>query len=238
MSGSEITVTASDGGSFSAYVARPAAAKAPGVVVPGVVVIQEIFGVNANIREIADGLAAAGYLAIAPDLFWRQEPGIQLTDQSEGEWKRAFELYQGFDVDKGVGDIAATIATLRADPGHNGKVGAVGYCLGGFLAYLTATRTDADAAVGYYGVAIETKLDEAKAIRGQLMLHVAAKDQFVPPPAQEAIKAGLAGNAHATVHVYEAQDHAFARPGGQHYDKAAADLANSRTLDFFKTRLG
>jgi hypothetical protein len=131
-----------------------------------------------------------------------------------------------------IGDSRATrgeeIATLRADPSHNGKVGAVGYCLGGFLAYLTATRTDADAAVGYYGVAIETKLDEAKAIKGQLMLHVAAKDQFVPPPAQEAIKAGLAGNAHATVHVYEAQDHAFARPGGQHYDKAAADLEQDR----------
>jgi carboxymethylenebutenolidase len=233
MSGSEIQIKANDGGTFSAYVARPKAAKAPGVVV-----IQEIFGVNKNIREIADGLAEQGYIAIAPDLFWRQEPGIQLTDQSEAEWKRAFELYQGFNVDKGVDDIAATIKALRADAGHNGKVGAVGYCLGGFLAYLTATRTDADASVGYYGVAIESKLDEAKNIKGTLLLHVAAKDQFVPPPAQEAIKAGLGGNPKVAIHVYEGQDHAFARPGGQHYDKAAADLANQRTRDFFKANLG
>jgi carboxymethylenebutenolidase len=233
MSGSEIQIKANDGGTFSAYVARPKAAKAPGVVV-----IQEIFGVNKNIREIADGLAEQGYIAIAPDLFWRQEPGIQLTDQSEAEWKRAFELYQGFDVDKGVDDIAATIKALRADAGHDGKVGAVGYCLGGFLAYLTAARTDADASVGYYGVAIETKLDEAKSIKGKLMLHVAAKDQFVPPPAQDAVKKGLGGNPNVTIHVYEGQDHAFARPGGQHYDKTSADLANQRTRDFFKANLG
>ena len=233
MSGSEIKVKAKDGGTFSAYVARPSAAKAPGIVV-----IQEIFGVNANIREIADGLAKAGFIAIAPDLFWRQEPGIQLTDQTEAEWQKAFQLYQGFDVDKGVEDIAATIAALRADPAHNGKVGAVGYCLGGLLAYLTSTRTDADAAVGYYGVGIEGKLDEAKTMHGRLMLHVAAKDQFVPPEAQAAVKAGLAGNPKASVHVYEGQDHAFARPGGQHYDKASADLANGRTLEFFRANLG
>ena len=136
MSGQTTTISTADG-DFSAYVARPSAANAPAVVV-----IQEIFGVNAVMRGITDELAAAGYLAICPDLFWRIEPGIDITDQSEAEWKRAFELYQSFDVEQGVEDIAATIAKARADPGCSGKVGAVGFCLGGLLAFLTGARTD------------------------------------------------------------------------------------------------
>jgi len=148
MSGQTTTITTPDG-EFSAYVARPKADKAPAVVV-----IQEIFGVNAVMRGITDDLAAAGYLAICPDLFWRIEPGIDITDQSEGEWKKAFSLYQAFDVEQGVEDIASTIAEIRGDDGCSGKVGAVGFCLGCLLAYLTGTRTDADAAVSYYGVVI------------------------------------------------------------------------------------
>src|SRR5476651_2038601 len=144
------------GGSFSAYVARPAAAKAPAVVV-----IQEIFGVNAVMRAIADDFAAEGYLAVCPDLFWRIQPGIDITDRTEAEWKKAFELYNAFDVDLGVKDIAAASAHARQDPACAGKVGAVGFCLGGLLAFLSATRTDVDAAVGYYGVGIEKHLAEA-----------------------------------------------------------------------------
>src|SRR5687768_11370490 len=140
-----------EGGDFSAYVARPTAAKAPAVVV-----IQEIFGVNKVMRDITDGLASEGYLAICPDLFWRIEPGIDITDKSEAEWKRAFELFNAFDVDQGVKDIQATITKARADAQCSGKVGAVGFCLGGKLAFLTATRTDVDAAVSYYGVGLES----------------------------------------------------------------------------------
>jgi carboxymethylenebutenolidase len=219
-------------GEFSAYVARPAAAKAPAVVV-----IQEIFGVNAVMRAIADDFAAEGYLAICPDLFWRIEPGVDITDQSEAEWKKAFELYNAFDVDLGVKDIAATIAHVRADPGCAGKVGAVGFCLGGLLAFLTATRTDVDASVGYYGVGIEKHLGEADKLADPLLLHIAQEDQFVPKEAQALIISALKNHPQVEIYTYPGRDHAFARRGGEHYDAADAALAGSRTLALFKKAL-
>ncbi|HEX6859443.1 MAG TPA: dienelactone hydrolase family protein [Caulobacteraceae bacterium] len=229
--GETTTISTADG-QFSAYVARPAAESAPAVVV-----IQEIFGVNAVMRGITDDLAAAGYLAICPDLFWRIEPGIDITDQSEAEWKRAFELYQAFDVEQGVEDIAATIAKVRGHEGCNGKVGAVGFCLGGLLAFLTATRTDADASVAYYGVGIENFVGEAANLAGPLLIHIAEEDQFVPKEAQAAVKQALAGNPKVEIHSYPGRDHAFARKGGEHYDAADAGKANERTLAFFEKNL-
>ena len=226
------TITTPDG-SFSAYVARPA--KSPSAAV---VVIQEIFGVNAVMREITDGLAAQGYLAICPDLFWRIEPGIDITDQSEAEWKRAFELFNAFDVDAGVKDIAATIAAARQDPGCNGKVGSVGFCLGGLLAFLSATRTDVDAAVSYYGVGIDGRVGEADKMTRPLMMHIAEEDGFVSKEAQAKIKAALNGQRLVEIHSYPGLDHAFARRGGQHYDDAGANFAGQRTLDFFRKNLG
>jgi len=230
--GERTTITTSDG-SFSAYVARPQAASAPAVVV-----IQEIFGVNQVMRDITDGLAGQGYLAICPDLFWRIEPGIDITDQSEAEWKRAFELFNAFDVDAGVKDIQATISTIRKDPGCNGKVGAAGFCLGGLLAFLTATRTDADASVAYYGVGIENRVAEAEKLTRPLLLHVAEEDQFVPKPAQTVILQALKDHPNIEIHTYPGRNHAFARPGGEHYDEADARLAGGRTLQFFKKHLG
>jgi carboxymethylenebutenolidase len=232
MSSQSLSIKTPDG-DFSAYVARPAAESAPAIVV-----IQEIFGVNAVMRGIADDLAAQGYLAICPDLFWRIEPGIDITDQSEAEWAKAFELYTAFNVDKGIEDIAATIKTIRANPGCNGKVGAVGYCLGGLLSYLTAARTDIDAAVSYYGVGIDGKLDEATKIKPPILLHVAEKDQFVPAPAQAAMAKVLINGPRLSLYTYPGCDHAFARPGGEHFDAAAAKLANDRTSDFFAKTLG
>lgn len=231
MSGTMTTITTKDG-TFSAYVARPAATKAPAIVV-----IQEIFGVNAVMRAIADDLAAQGYLAICPDLFWRIEPGIDITDQSEAEWAKAFELYTAFNVDKGIEDIAATLATIRADEGCNGKVGSVGFCLGGLLSFLTATRTDIDAAVCFYGVGIENKVDEATSLSRPVMLHVAEEDQFVPKAAQTTLNEALSGNRLVTLHNYVGRDHAFARKGGEHYDAADAALAEQRTLAFFAANL-
>ncbi|WP_421933734.1 dienelactone hydrolase family protein [Phenylobacterium sp.] len=231
MSGETITLTTEDG-QFTAYVARPAAAKAPAIVV-----IQEIFGVNAVMREIADGLAAQGYLAICPDLFWRIEPGIDITDKSEAEWKKAFELFNAFDPDAGVMDIQAVIDRIRADPGCSGKVGAVGYCLGGLLAFLTATRTDADASVGYYGVGIESRVGEVEKLERPLMLHIAEEDQFVPKEAQAVILQALKNHAQVTIHTYPGCDHAFARHGGEHYDADAARHANGRSLAFFQQHL-
>ena len=231
MSGDAITIKGPDG-NFMGYLARPSAGQGPGIVV-----IQEIFGVNKVIRDIADGLAARGFFALAPDLFWRLQPGVQLTDKTEAEWKQARGLMQRFDADKGVQDIQASIDALRAMDGINGKVGAVGYCLGGFLAYLTAARTDADASVGYYGIHIQEKLDEASRIRKPLMLHMAEGDDFVPPPAQAKIQAGLRTNPQVSIHRYPSVNHAFARPGGKHYDHACADLANTRTATFFRQHL-
>jgi carboxymethylenebutenolidase len=229
--GERMTIRTPDG-DFSAYVARPAAAKAPAIVV-----IQEIFGVNQVMRDLTDHYAAQGYLAICPDLFWRIEPDIDITDHSEAEWKRAFELFNAFDVDLGIKDIAAAIAHARQHPAHEGKVGAVGYCLGGLLAFLTGARTDADASVAYYGVGIEQRLSEAEIFTDPVLLHIAEEDQFVPKEAQALIVASLKNNRHVEIFSYPGRDHAFARRGGEHYDAADAALAERRTLDFFAKNL-
>jgi len=221
-----------DGGAFSAYLARPAAAKTPAIVV-----IQEIFGVNQVMRDITDRFASRGFLAVCPDLFWRIEPGVDITDHSEAEWKKAFELYNAFDVDAGVADISATIAQIRRDEACSGAVGAVGYCLGGLLAFLTATRTDVDAAVGYYGVGIESRLAEADKLAEPLLLHMAEEDQFVPKEAQALIVAALKNHPHVQLYSYPGRDHAFARVGGEHYNAADAATANQRTLEFFRKEL-
>src|SRR5499426_2433148 len=149
------TITSFDGDEFDAYLALPASGSGPGVAL-----LQEIFGVNRVMRSIADWYARRGFVVICPDLFWRQERGVQLTDQTEAEWQRAFALYQGLDVDKAVEDAGATLAFLRQHPACMGKVGAVGFCLGGKLAYLLATRYAPDCSIGYYGVGIENALDE------------------------------------------------------------------------------
>ncbi len=229
----EITIKAADGGGFSAYLALPKSGKGPGVVVA-----QEIFGVNAVMRGIADALAAQGYAALCPDLFWRMKPGVQLTDETEADWKLAVGYFGRFDADKGVEDLKSALAVLRKHPACSGKVGAVGYCLGGKLAYLMAARSDVDCSVGYYGVGIQDMLGEAAKIEKPLLLHIAGKDEFVPPPAQAAVKAGLKGNSNVTIYDYPACNHAFARTGGKHYDKQAAGEANRRSAEFFKRHLG
>ncbi|HRJ66612.1 MAG TPA: dienelactone hydrolase family protein [Alphaproteobacteria bacterium] len=228
-----ITINAHDGGSFSAYVARPQG-NGP---FPAVVVIQEIFGVNGVMRGICDNLAKEGYIAICPDLFWRQEPGIDITDRTEEEWKRAFELFNGFDVDLGVEDLKSTLAAARKIDGSNGKAGTIGYCLGGKLAFLMATRSDADANVSYYGVGLDALLGEAGSITKPLLMHIAEKDKFVPPEAQKKILDALLNKAGITLHVYQGVDHAFARIGGEHYDGAMAETANDRTRRHLKAHL-
>ena len=226
------TLKSFDGDEFGAYLALPA-----GGYGPGIVVLQEIFGVNDYMRQVADWYAAHGFVAIVPDLFWRQEPGIQLTDQTKAEWEKAFELYQGLDEAKAVEDSAAAVAFLRQHPACSGHVGAVGFCLGGNLAYLLSVRFKPDCAVGYYGVSIEKALDEAGNLGSPLMLHVAGRDKFCSPEAQKQIHDALDANPLVTIHGYPEQDHAFGRPGGEHYEAAAAELANLRTLEFFVSHL-
>lgn len=229
--GERTTITTEDG-AFSAYVARPGATPAPAVVV-----IQEIFGVNQVMRDVADSLAGQGYLAICPDLFWRIEPGVDITDKTEAEWKKAFALMNAFDLDAGVSDIAATLAHVRKDPGCNGKAGTVGFCLGGQLAFLTACRTDADASVAYYGVGLENRVAEAEKLTRPLLMHMAEEDQFVPKPAQQVILAALKDHPQIEIHTYPGCDHAFAREGGEHFNGEAAKLANGRTFQFFQRTL-
>ncbi|NQW11900.1 MAG: dienelactone hydrolase family protein [Alphaproteobacteria bacterium] len=229
---SNVTITTKDGGQFQAYVAKPATLPAPGLVV-----IQEIFGVNHVMRDLTDGFAAQGYLAICPDIFWRIEPGVDITDKTEAEWQKAFDLFGKFDVDRGVQDLIATLGHLREMDGCTGKAGSVGYCLGGKLAYLMAARSGADANISYYGVGLDELVGEADRITQPYLSHVAEKDAFVPPEAQATFIPVLEANPHATVHVYKGQDNAFARTGGAHYDKEAATLADGRTRNFLKAHL-
>ena len=218
-------------GEFGAYVATPAG-DGPW---PAVIAIQEIFGINAVMREVCDRLADLGFLAVCPDLFWRLEPGIELTDKTPQEWKQALGYMNRFDFDKGMADIQFAIHQIRARADCTGKVGAVGYCLGGHLAYLTSTRTNIDAAAGYYGVNLQARLDESP--KAPLMLHIAQNDSYTPAEARDQVIAALKGHALVTLHVYLGRDHAFARPGGEHFDKADADLANQRTANFLGNHL-
>lgn len=228
-----ITVPSFDRDTFDAYLSLP-----PSHSGPGLVLLQEIFGVNQDMRAIADWYAQHGFVVVCPDLFWRQERGVQLTDQTEAEWQRAFALYQGLDVNNAVADAGAALAFLRQHPACTGKVGAVGFCLGGKLAYLLATRYAPACSVGYYGVGLEDLLAESANLQGHLMLHLAQQDQYCPPAAQAAIHAALDHHALVTIHDYAGQDHAFARVGGAHYNAQAAELANLRTLEFFVRHLG
>lgn len=227
-----ISVTVDDG-AFDCLVERP---DTPGPH-PVVIVLQEIFGVNEGISSIARKYAMKGYIAVAPDLFWRSEPGVQLSEAEEGGWKRAFELYQAFDIDRGVRDIAATIAAVRTLDDASGKVGVTGYCLGGLLTFLSAARTDADAFAAYYGASTDQYLAEVPNIKAPLLYHLAGADEYIGPDAQDAIRAALEPVQNATVYTYAGRNHAFARPNGSHYDEADATLANSRTDAFFLQHL-
>src|SRR6266478_8804843 len=225
------TLKSFDAGEFDAHMSLPASGYGPGIVV-----LQEIFGVNEYMRTVCDWYASHGFVAICPDLFWRQEPGIQLTDRSEAEWQKAFSLYQGLDEAKAVEDSAAAVEFLRKHPAGNGRVGAVGFCLGGNLAWLLSARFKPDCAVGYYGVGIEKTFNEASGLASPLMLHIAGKDDHCPPEAQKQIHAALDSNSLVTIYEYPESEHAFSRRG-RHYDPVAAELAHLRSLEFFVRNL-
>jgi carboxymethylenebutenolidase len=224
-----VTIKSFDGGEFDGYLALPASGYGPGIVV-----LQEIFGVNDHMRNVADWYAAHGFVALCPDLFWRMERGVELTD---AEWEKAIDFYQRLDEAKAVEDSAAALEFLRKHSACSGRVGAVGFCFGGNLAYLLSVRFKPDCAVGYYGVSIEKSLGEANNLGSPLLLHIAGRDQFCPPEAQAQIHATLDSNPLVTVYDYPEMDHAFARPSGEHYDAAAAELANLRSLEFLVNSL-
>jgi carboxymethylenebutenolidase len=226
-----ITIEGRDG-AFGAYMARPKTLPAPAVVV-----LQEIFGVNADIRKTSDELAEQGFLAVAPDLFWRREPGLDLNHWSDAEWKKGLALYAAYDRDKGVRDIVTTADAAGQLEGASGKVGVMGFCLGGLMTFLTAAREKIDAAVAYHGGETEKYLNEADKITAPMLMHLAEEDEFISKEAQTEIKAALSNKPNVEIFSYPGCNHAFARHTGTHYNAAAAAKANGRTWQFLHDHL-
>ncbi len=229
-----ITIKATDNsGSFSAYVVEPANKPAGAVVV-----IQEIFGVNAAMRATCDWIAKMGFIAVCPDLFWRLEPGVDITDKTKAEWDKAIDLMNRFDQAKGIEDLKAALTAARAYPGSNGKAGTIGFCLGGRLAVMMAQQSDADCNISYYGVGLEGLVDQAGSIKKPLLMHIAENDEYVPPEARTKILAGIEDNTQITAHVYPAVNHAFARVNGINENIRAATIANGRSAELLARTLG
>src|SRR5580658_4537241 len=229
--GDRITIEGQDG-AFNAYIARPKIMPAAAVVV-----LQELFGVNADIRKTCEELAEQGFVAVAPDLFWRQEPGVDLNVTSEADWQHGLRLYQAYDRDAGVRDIKDTLNAVAKLRECTGKIAVQGYCLGALMTFLTAVRGQVNAAVAYHGADTEKYLDEAYSLSAPLLMHLGEEDEFISKAAQAEIKVALASKANATVYSYPGQRHAFARHNGTHYNAAAAALANGRTSEFLQRQL-
>src|SRR5882757_2599796 len=232
MAGQWIDVAAADGGTFKGYLTIPASGSGPGILL-----LQEIFGVNSSMREVADYYAEEGYVVLAPDLFWRMEPGVDLG-YTEADFGKAMGYYQRFDANQSIKDSADALKVLRGRPECVGKVGALGFCLGGKLAYLVAARTDVDCAVSYYGVGIEADLGEAAAIKCPMVFHFAELDRFAPPEAREAIKQAFVKRPEMEMYLYPGCDHAFAAPERTSYNKPATLMAHSRSIALFRKVLG
>ena len=233
-----IDIKSSDGeGEFKAYfTSRPYLSDLPRP--PGIVIIQEIFGVSPFLKEMANRYAAHGFAVVVPDLFWRQGASLtELPDQSEIATNKAFELYQKFDIEKGVDDIAASLRWLRENENTSGKTAVVGYCLGGLLAFLSGCQLDIDASIGYYGVGIEKNLQHKNMIRKPMMLHFAENDTFVPAETRKELEENFSDSDLVSLHNYKGCDHGFARTGGGNYDKAAAEISDTRTLALLKKSL-
>ncbi|PNU01736.1 dienelactone hydrolase family protein [Novosphingobium guangzhouense] len=224
--------TLDGGGTIPAYVAEP-----EGTPRGAIIVQQEIFGVDEGIRHKADQWAAKGYLAVAPDTFWRQQPGIELSPYIEAEMQAALDHMAAHDFDLGMQDIEAVIHWIRREK-QVAKVGFVGFCMGGKIAYMAAARTDIDASVGYYGVMIDQMLGEKHAIAKPLMLHIPTANHFVDAAARQAMHDGLDDHPKVTLHDYEGLDHGFAAEIGARRDEAGAQLADGRTEAFFAQHIG
>jgi carboxymethylenebutenolidase len=227
----QITIKGKNG-AFRAYIARPDELPAPAVVV-----LQELFGVNSDIRKHCDELAELGFIAVAPDLFWRQEPGVDLSVTSEADWQHGLRLYQVYDRDAGVRDVEDTADTMANMPECTGKIAVLGYCLGALMTFLTAVRYRVDAAVAYHGGDTEKYLGEVGGLHSPILMHLGEEDEFISKSAQAEIKKTLATKPNATVYSYPGQRHAFSRHNGAHYNAAAAALANGRTSEFLKQQL-
>jgi len=232
MTGHFVPVRAADGGAFRTYVSLPAKTPAPGIVLH-----HTMFGVNPLFRSFCDEYAAEGYVVAAPDLFWRIGPEIELDYDEEG-YERGHGLMRKIDKAMAVADVAATLRYMRALPALQGGIAAVGYCMGGTLAFLTAARTPVDAAVSYYAIDMEDHLDELDAIKSPLVVHLGDRDPYVKPGAFETIQTALAARPNATFHVYPGGGHGFASRGSKNHDGAMAALAWRRTMEAVRQAIG
>ncbi|HEV8312853.1 MAG TPA: dienelactone hydrolase family protein [Burkholderiaceae bacterium] len=216
---------------FDAYLALPPAGSGPGLVL-----FQEIFGVNAHIRAVAEQYALAGFVVLAPDVFWRQQRRVELGYEGE-DMQRALAFTKGMDREALLRDIGSSVTALRARPEVGShKVGAIGYCMGGRLAYLAAATTDIDAAVPYYGGGIHDNLERAASIRCPVQFHYAGIDNNIPPEAVEKVRAAMAGKA-AEFHVYPGAHHGFNCWARASYHAPSAALAHGRALQFLAQHL-
>ena len=230
--GRYVEVQAGDGRSFNAYMAKPASGTGPGLVL-----LQDIFGVNDTIKQMADHYAEEGYLVLAPDLFWRMQPGVSLG-YLDADRPRALEFQRHFDLAASIDDIEATVQALRRRPEHRGKVGVIGHAFGGTLAYLAAARTDIDCAVCYYGVGLTDHLGEARHIRCSMTLHLAGADHHCPPDQQKHIADTFRSRPDVEVYTYQNVDNAFATPGRDTWNRPAALMASTRTITQLRRVLG
>jgi carboxymethylenebutenolidase len=216
---------------FGGHLALPPAGRGPGLVL-----FQEIFGVNAHIRAVADQYALDGFVVLAPDVFWRQAPKVELGYEGDDR-QRAFGLMQGYSGADALADIEAAVKALRARPETAGaKVGTFGYCMGGRLAYLAAATAGVDAAVAFYGGGIQGALDRAAAVSCPIQFHYAEHDDHIPPDAVESVRRAFAGRP-AEVHVYPGAMHGFNCWARASYHAPSAALAHGRALAFLAAAL-
>lgn len=218
-------------GKFGAYLAIPHTRKGPGIVL-----IQEIFGVNEHIRSVAEQYAADGYLVLVPDLFWRNGHRIELTYDEAG-WKRAVELMNATDIDRAQKDIELTIDALKAQPGLDGGIASIGYCFGGLLSYLTAANGLVDMAIAYYGGGIQNQLDRADEIQVPLLMHFGEKDSHIPLEAVEQIAERFENNENVEIVVYPEAEHGFNCSHRDSYNQRAAAEAHGNSLIFLGMEL-
>lgn len=231
MSGNFIQIKTRDGQEFSSYLCQPSSGKGPGLLL-----IQEIFGVNSHIKDIADLYAQEGFVVLAPDLFWRLEPGVELSYTNK-DFAKGLELYSKLDMNQALSDLGDATDVLRKMPAVTSKVGALGFCLGGHIAYRLAARSTVDAAVSYYGGGIDQVLDEAKNLSCPLMMHFAELDTYIPAEAVNKICAALSNKDNVKIYAYPSVDHGFNCDQRATYDRKAAMLAFARSTAFLHKHL-
>lgn len=232
MSHQKVTITAQDGENFSGYLALPESGMGPAILL-----IQEIFGINPHMRKVADYYAQEGYVVLAPDLFFRMWPNVELG-YSGSDMETALGYKEKFDEEQGLKDLHSAVEYLRKSPLVSGGIAAIGFCLGGRLAYRLAAQTKLEAAVSYYGADIDKHLQEADKLTAPIIFHLGADDQLIPPTSMEKLMLKMVTRHDARVFVYENTGHGFNCEARASYNQRAALLAQSRTIEFLRAHIG